>query len=150
MFFFLILYFFTAVQVLKTRLSEMERKNSQLKQHSETMSRELSRLREDNVFLAAVNEEFGRENDEFKRKNHELEKENAELKEKLGRFQVYRLPESLTQSDRDSKRRRGSKSNKRKGKKPIHHGYDESSENDSGATSEEPEESDARVCKFCL
>ena len=88
---------------MKTRLSEMERKYTQLQRqyqemshHSEINSREIGRLREDNKFLAAINAEFGYENDEFKRKNGELEMENVELKEKLDRFHTYRLPGSLT------------------------------------------------------
>lgn len=99
----------------RTKNSQLEKRIEELARHSEVIAQEINTLRGDNEFLAGVNQEFGRENDELRKKNKELENRNTELEKKIGRYEKYRLPESLRTSDSGSQ----SKRRKIKGENPV-------------------------------
>ncbi|POG72332.1 hypothetical protein GLOIN_2v1840618 [Rhizophagus irregularis DAOM 181602=DAOM 197198] len=96
---------------------------------------EIARLREDNVFLAGVNAEFGSENDDLK-------EEVNELKTKLEQYQIRSSSESLDFIDVPEERlaKRFKSDGSKKVKKTVHY-----AENQPKEEQEEQREKDVRI-----
>jgi hypothetical protein len=99
-----------------------------------TTSREIGRLRDENKFLAEINDVFGKKNDE--------------LQSQLDRYGKYRLPRSLQRKTDDGPSVKATKS---KGKKPVRCtddelDYSQSSSEGNETEYEEKNEKGARVC----
>jgi hypothetical protein len=70
---------------------QLERKNEELTRHTNTISLEINRLREENEVLVSVNTEYGNENDELKGEVNELKK----------KLEEYRLHSSFESNEDD-------------------------------------------------
>jgi len=114
---------------LKRKLEELTAKYERLDKKT---SREIDRLRDENKFLAEINDAFGKENDE--------------LQEQLDRYVKYRLLRSLQRKTDDGPSVKATKS---KGKKPVRCSDDEPEQSNSegnGTDYEESNEKGVRVC----
>jgi len=94
---FLFFFFFLENMELKRKLEQLTVKYERL---DKKMSRKIERLRDENKFLAKINDAFGKENDE--------------LQEQLDRYVKYRLPRSLQRKTDDGPSVKATKSKSKK------------------------------------
>ena len=131
-FFFSLFLFFVFLlenMELKRKLEQLTAKYERLDKKT---SREIERLRDENKFLAEINDAFGKENDE--------------LQEQLDRYVKYRLPRSLQRKTGDGPSVKATKS---KGKKPIRCSDDELEQSNFEGNRTDYEESNEKGDRVC-
>jgi len=137
MMFFFIFIFVLENRDLRKQIEQLTADYERLKKRS---SREIDRLREENIFLSKINDDFGKENDD--------------LLAQIKRYEKYRVLRSL-QPKIDDRPSVKVKTTKLKGKKPVRCTDDEldyarSSSEGNETEYEEKNEKGARVCLILI